>query len=158
MSNHAELLANLFGGGGHGGASGGRVDLPGVTIDTPLVVKVNGKVVDDTAQVYADLTKNYEIMKDNSIPAEKRAGMCKKIEIALAEDGQKGRTTSEIIKDVVTEIRKTQPATTKTTTGKAGKGGKGKKTQGHQEPQQTGKAGGKHKPKKGGKRHFEVAA
>ena len=163
MSNHAELLANLFGGGGHGGASGGRVDLPGVTIDTPLVVKVNGKVVDDTASVYADLTKNYEIMKDSSIPAEKRAGMCKKIEIALAEEGQKGRTTSEIIKDVVTEIRKNQPATTKTTTGKSGKagksgkGGRGQKTQGQQNPQQTGKAGGKHKPQKGGKRHFDVA-
>ncbi|MBR1943500.1 hypothetical protein IJ843_07175 [bacterium] len=152
-SNHAELLANLFGGGGHGGASGGRVDLPGVTIDTPLVVKVNGKVVDDTASVYADLTKNYEIMKDNNIPAEKRAGMCKKIEIALAEDGQQGRTTSEIIKDVVKEIRKNQPATNTKETGK------GQKTQGHNDNhQQTGKAGGKHKPHKGGKRHFDVAA
>ena len=167
MSNHAELLANLFGGGGHGGASGGRVDLPGVNIDTPLVVKVNGKVVDDTASVYADLTKNYEIMKDNKIPAEKRAGMCKKIEIALAEEGQKGRTTSEIIKDVVTEIRKNQPATNVVSngkngkagkSGKSGKGGRGQKTQGQQQPQQTGKSGGKHKPQKGGKRHFEVAA
>lgn len=159
MSNHAELLANLFGGGGHGGASGGRVDLPGVTIDTPLVVKVDGKVVDDTAQVYADLTKNYEIMKDNKIPAEKRAGMCKKIEIALAEQGQAGRTTSEIIKDVVSEIRKNQPATTtEKTNGKGGKSGKGHKTQGHEGHQRPGKSGGKHKPKKGGKRHFEVAA
>lgn len=160
MSNHAELLANLFGGGGHGGASGGRVDLPGVTINTPLVIKVNGKVVDDTASVYADLTKNYEIMKDNSIPAEKRAGMCKKIEIALAEDGQKGRTTSEIITDVVKEIRKNQPATNAVPekTGKAGKGGRGQKTHGHDSNPQTGKAGGKHKPQKGGRRHFEVAA
>ena len=154
-SNHAELLANLFGGGGHGGASGGRVDLPGVEVNTPLVVKVDGKVVDDTASVYADLTKNYEIMKDNSIPAEKRAGMCKKIEIALAEDGQHGRTTSQIITDVVKEIRKNQPAVeTKDT-----KSGKGQKTQGHHDNhQQTGKAGGKHKPHKGGKRHFDVAA
>ena len=152
-SNHAELLANLFGGGGHGGASGGRVDLPGVEINTPLVIKVDGKVVDDTASVYADLTKNYEIMKDNSIPAEKRAGMCKKIEIALAEEGQQGRTTSQIITDVVKEIRKNQPATNTQTTGK------GQKTQGHKgQPQHTGKAGGKHKPHKGGKRHFDVAA
>ena len=154
MSNHAELLANLFGGGGHGGASGGRVDLPGVTIDTPLVIKVNGKTVDDTASVYADLAKNYEIMKDNNIPAEKRASMCKKIEIALAGEGEKGRTTSEIIKDVVTEIRKSQPATNSTK-----ESGKGQKTNGHHDNhQQTGKAGGKHKPHKGGKRHFEVAA
>ena len=70
-----------------------------------------------------------------------------------AEDGQVGRTTSEIIKDVVKEIRKNQPATT------TQKPGKGQKTQGHKgQPQHTGKAGGKHKPHKGGKRHFDVAA
>jgi len=109
MSNHAELLANLFAGGGHGGASGGRVDLPGVTVDTPLVVKVDGEVVDDMASVYADLKNNNKIMNDNSIPAAKRAGRCKKIEVALAEDGENGRTATEIITDVVAEIRKSQP-------------------------------------------------
>ena len=114
LSNHAELLANLFGGGGHGGASGGRVDLPGVTIDTPLVVKIDGEVVNDNAKIFEDLTKNYEIMKDTNIPEGDRAGMCKKIEIALAEDGQKGRTTSEIITDVVKEIRKHQVLPEKT--------------------------------------------
>ncbi len=158
MSNHAELLANLFGGGGHGGASGGRVDLPGVEINTPLVVKVDGKVEEDTAKVYAELTRNYNIMKDNNIPAEQRAGKCKKIEIALAEEGQTGRTTSEIIKDVVKEIRKNQPATTTATT----KGQKGQKGQGHHHDNQVQ---GNHKPHggkkphghKGGRRLFEVA-
>ena len=158
MSDHAEILANLFGGGGHGGASGGRVDLPGVQIDTPLVIKVNGKVVDDTAEVYKDLRNNYNIMKDNKIPAEQRAGKCKKIEIALAEEGQKGRTTTEIIKDVVTEIRKGQPATNAEKPQRGQKSGKGQKTQGQDYPQRSGKAGGKHRPHKGGKRHFEVAA
>ena len=158
MSDHAEILANLFGGGGHGGASGGRVDLPGVQIDTPLVIKVNGKVVDDTAEVYKDLRNNYNIMKDNKIPAEQRAGKCKKIEIALAEEGQKGRTTTEIIKDVVTEIRKGQPATNAEKPHRGQKSGKGQKTQGQDYPQRSGKAGGKHRPHKGGKRHFEVAA
>lgn len=158
-SNHAELLANLFGGGGHGGASGGRVDLPGVTVDTPLVVKVDGKVVDDTASVYADLTKNYEIMKDNNIAPEKRAGMCKKIEIALAEDGQKGRTTSEIITDVVREIRKNQPATNKVDNSKSnGKhgGNRADGNYGHNNSGKAGKAHGKHG--KHGKRHFDAAA
>lgn len=157
MSNHAELLANLFGGGGHGGASGGRVDLPGVEINTPLVVKINGKVEEDTAKVYEELTRNYNIMKDNNIPAEQRAGKCKKIEIALAEEGQKGRTTSEIIKDVVKEIRKTQPATTSTST----KGTKGPKGHGHHDNQVQGnhKPHGGKKPHghKGGRRLNEVA-
>jgi len=158
MSNHAELLANLFGGGGHGGASGGRVDLPGVEINTPLVVKINGKVEEDTAKVYEELTRNYNIMKDNNIPADQRAGKCKKIEIALAEEGQKGRTTSEIIKDVVKEIRKNQPATTTATT----KGQKGQRGQGHHHDNQVQ---GNHRPHggkkphghKGGRRLFEVA-
>ena len=163
MSNHAELLANLFGGGGHGGASGGRVDLPGVTINTPLVVKVNGKVVDDTAEVYKDLKQNYEIMKDNNIPAEQRAGKCKKIEIALAEDGQKGRTTSEIIQDVVKEIRKGQPATNAVKGGKGPRGPKGpkggKRPEANQQAQQGQKAHGGKKPHghKGGRRLNEVA-
>ena len=163
MSNHAELLANLFGGGGHGGASGGRVDLPGVTINTPLVVKVNGKVVDDTAEVYKDLKQNYEIMKDNNIPAEQRAGKCKKIEIALAEDGQKGRTTSEIIQDVVKEIRKGQPATNAVKGGKSPRGPKGpkggKRPEANQQAQQGQKAHGGKKPHghKGGRRLNEVA-
>ena len=158
MSNHAELLANLFGGGGHGGASGGRVDLPGVEIDTPLVVKINGKVEEDTAKVYEELTRNYNIMKDNNIPADQRAGKCKKIEIALAEDGQKGRTTSEIIKDVVKEIRKGQPATNSTTNTKGSRGPKG---HGHNDNQVQGnhKPHGGKKPHghKGGRRLYEVA-
>lgn len=81
-----------------------------------------------------------------------------KIEIALAEEGQKGRTTTEIIKDVVTEIRKTQPATNAEKPHRGQKSGKGQKTQGQDYPQRSGKAGGKHRPHKGGKRHFEVAA
>lgn len=163
MSNHAEILANLFGGGGHGGASGGRVDLPGVTINTPLVIKVNGKVVEDTAEVYKDLKQNYEIMKDNNIPAEKRAGKCKKIEIALAEDGQKGRTTSEIIQDVVKEIRKGQPATNAVKGGKGPRGPKGpkggKRPEANQQAQQGQKPQGGKKPHghKGGRRLNEVA-
>lgn len=166
MSDHAEILANLFGGGGHGGASGGRVDLPGVTIDTPLVIKVNGKVVDDTAEVYKDLRNNYNIMKDNNIPAEQRAGKCKKIEIALAEDGQKGRTTSEIIKDVVKEIRKGQPATNAVGGNRGPRGPKGPKgpkggrrPEANQQAQQGQKAQGGKKPHghKGGRRLNEVA-
>ena len=163
MSNHAELLANLFGGGGHGGASGGRVDLPGVTVSTPLVIKVNGKVVEDTAEVYKDLKQNYEIMKDNNIPAEQRAGKCKKIEIALAEDGQKGRTTSEIITDVVREIRKGQPATNQVKGGRGPKGTKGSKggrrPEANQQAQQGHKPQGGKKPHghKGGRRLNEVA-
>lgn len=161
MSNHAELLANLFGGGGHGGASGGRVDLPGVEIDTPLVIKQNGKVITDNAVVLEGLKRNNAIMNDESIPATERAAKCQKFEIALAGEGEEGRTTTEIITDIVREIRKNQPATTKETTG-------GKRPQGSRKPQgnhQQQNVQGGRKPQggkkphghKGGRRLNEVA-
>ena len=85
--------------------------------------------------------------------------MCKKIEIALAEDGQKGRTTSEIITDVVREIRKNQPATNKVDNSKSnGKhgGNRADGNYGHNNSGKAGKAHGKHG--KHGKRHFDAAA
>ena len=153
LSNHAELLANLFGGGGHGGASGGRVDLPGVTVSTPLVVKIDGEVVDDNAKIYEELTKNYDIMKDTTIPEGDRAAKCKKIEIALAEDNQNGRTTSEIITDVVKEIRKHQVLPEKTNK----KGRKANKTD-NNEVNQTSKGNGRRKSGKSKRRHFSEVA
>jgi len=104
-SDHAELLASLFGGGGHGGASGARVDLPNVDIDTPLIVKINGKVENDAEKIYQTIRKNYNIMHDSSIDVNKRAGMCSKVKVDLAEYGQEGRTVSQLIQDVTQEIR-----------------------------------------------------
>ena len=104
-SDHAELLASLFGGGGHGGASGARVDLPNVDIDTPLVVKINGKVENNPEEIYKTIRKNYNIMHDSSIDVNKRAGMCSKVKVDLAQNGQEGRTVSQLIQDVTREIR-----------------------------------------------------
>ena len=104
-SDHAELLASLFGGGGHGGASGARIDLPNIELDTPLVVKINGKVENDAEKIYQAIRKNYNIMHDSSINVNKRAGMCSKVKVDLADYGQEGRTVSQLIQDVTQEIR-----------------------------------------------------
>ena len=109
ISNHAEIIANLFGGGGHGGASGGRVDIPGVEIDTKLAVKINDQVQDDMKVVYDTLIKNNNIMKDNRLSNDEKKAMCEKISLSKAEDGT-GRTTNELIKGVTSEIRKAQNA------------------------------------------------
>ncbi|MBQ6516394.1 hypothetical protein IJI31_04370 [bacterium] len=104
-SDHAELLASLFGGGGHGGASGARVDLPNVDLDTPLVVKIDGKIENDAEKIYQTIRKNYNIMHDSSININKKAGMCSKVKVDLAPYWYEGRTVSQLIQDVTQEIR-----------------------------------------------------
>lgn len=104
-SDHSELLASLFGGGGHGGASGARIDLPNVNIDTPLVVKIDGKVEDDAEKIYKTIRKNYDIMHDSSIDVNKRADLCQSVKIDLAKINQPGRNVSQLIQDITKEIR-----------------------------------------------------
>jgi nanoRNase/pAp phosphatase (c-di-AMP/oligoRNAs hydrolase) len=99
-SIHAELLATLFGGGGHGGAAGGRVDLPGVEIDSPLAVTINGKLENDMSKVLEELKNNYEIMH------KKAKGKPKQIKVVM---DQSGVPINDLIANVVTEIRKDQP-------------------------------------------------
>ncbi len=96
-STHAAVLASLFGGGGHGGAAGGRVDLPGVTLDTKLAVKLNGKTESDPAKILAALENNYAILKDRD--ASKTP-----IEVELVKDDQ-GRTTADLLTAVVGALR-----------------------------------------------------
>ena len=105
ISDHSELLASLFGGGGHGGASGARIDLPGVNVDTPLVVKIDGKVEDDAEKIYKTIRKNYDIMHDSNIDVNKRADLCKDVKIDLAGINQPGRNVSQLIQDVTEQIR-----------------------------------------------------
>lgn len=103
-SDHAELLASLFGGGGHGGAAGGRVDLPNVELDSKLAVKINGEIVSSPQIIYQELRHNYAIMHDSNIDPEDKKTMTKKIEVTMAEGGS-GRTTTELITDIVEQIR-----------------------------------------------------
>ena len=107
-SEHAELLANLFGGGGHGAAAGARVDLPGVTLTTPLGVKINGQIERNNAAIIKALKFNMELMRDNKISdAEKKT---RKIPIEMVLDPQ-GKNCAETLESIVGEIRKTQPKT-----------------------------------------------
>lgn len=106
-SDHAELLASLFGGGGHGGAAGGRIDLPNIELDSKIAVKIDGEIMAEPETIYQELKHNYEIMHDSSINPEQKKSMAKKIEIAIAKE-ETGKTTTETITDIVKEIRKEQ--------------------------------------------------
>lgn len=107
-SIHAELIASLFGGGGHGGAAGGRVDLPGVEIDTPLAVKVGGKVETDAAKILKTLKENYKYSHDTEITPDEQRAKIVPMELVIA-DKETGKTTADLIRALVTEIRKEQP-------------------------------------------------
>jgi len=105
MSDHAELIASLFGGGGHGGAAGGRVDLDGVNLDTPLVVKIDGEIENDMKKVYHALRENYKYVHDHNILPENVAQLCKSIKVDLADESAEGRNVSELIRDITSVIR-----------------------------------------------------
>ena len=100
---HAELIANLFGGGGHGGASGGRVDLPGVTLATPLAVEINGKKAENMQEVYEQLKENHEIMNNPNLSEKKQTEQYKKVKVVLDD---KGKCCAALIKDLTVEMRK----------------------------------------------------
>ncbi|MFA6988774.1 MAG: DHH family phosphoesterase [Candidatus Gastranaerophilaceae bacterium] len=106
-STHSELLANLFGGGGHGGASGGRVDLPGVTLKTPLGVEIEGVKVNDPTKILEQLEENHKVMNNNDLSDEQKIATCKKVKVVLDNEG---KPCADLINDLVVVIRKNQDA------------------------------------------------
>lgn len=106
-SNHAELLSSIFDGGGHGGASGGRIDLPGVTIDSKLAVTIDGKVEYNIGKVMSMARHNLDVLHDvNLTPEQKREQMH---EVKVTIDENQGKTFHELIADMVKDIRAHQP-------------------------------------------------
>lgn len=145
-STHAEMIASLFGGGGHGGAAGGRVDLPGVELDTPLCVKVAGKTETNYAKVLQALQTNYEIQHKYKATPEDKARI---VDIHVEKDPNGVRTT-EIIKGLVTEIRSTQEPFVAEAKSSTKSNSAGKSTQRHDDYQQHNSG---HKSKKKKKKH-----
>ena len=111
-SDHGELIANLFGGGGHGGASGGRVDLPGVTIDSKLAVLINGRKETDSKVIYGTLRKNVDVRNDNSLSDDEKLDETAKVSLVMDDSG---RTCTDLIESISTEIRDNQEAKPKST-------------------------------------------
>lgn len=106
-SDHAELLASIFDGGGHGGASGGRIDLPGVEINSKLAVMIDGKTEYDPKKVINMARHNLDVLHDvNLTPEQKRAQMH---DVKVTIDENQGKEFHELIADFVKQIRATQP-------------------------------------------------
>lgn len=102
-TDYAELIANLFNGGGHGGAAGGSIKGDNININSTFSVMIQGKKVTDKKEIYSLLEQNYEIMHDKALSPEDRKRLCTKFELVKDEQG---KTSMEIIEDVVAEMRK----------------------------------------------------
>jgi nanoRNase/pAp phosphatase (c-di-AMP/oligoRNAs hydrolase) len=104
-SDHGELLANLFGGGGHGGASGGRVDLPGIEINSKLAVLINGKKEYNSKVIYDTLRKNVDVRNDDSLSDDEKLDLTAKVDLKIDNSG---KTCTDLIESVTKEIRSKQ--------------------------------------------------
>lgn len=80
-----------------------------LNFNSKLVVKVDGQVANDAKIIYDAANNNVNVSNNNKINFKDKSRMMKKIEIDMSQDGT-GRTCSELIKDVLTEIRKANPA------------------------------------------------
>lgn len=95
-TNYAGLLATLFGGGGHPSASGAGLSLPGLTAESKLSIKLDGKIETDMAKIHEALENNYEVNYFNSPKPSA------KIELFIDDNGVK---IENLISDLTTQIR-----------------------------------------------------
>lgn len=99
---HAELLALLFNGGGHGNAAGGGLVGKDITLNSTFNAIIGGKKAVNPEKIYAALIKNYEIMNNKDLSTlEKETA---KLKIELVQD-EKGKKPVELIEEVVKRIR-----------------------------------------------------
>jgi nanoRNase/pAp phosphatase (c-di-AMP/oligoRNAs hydrolase) len=103
-TNHAALLAGLFGGGGHGAAAGGRLSAPELNFDTKLQVHIDGNKINDPAIILNALENNFKIINPSNDESEKSL-VFKKISVTVSPDQNKGKTVTDLVEDVVKEIR-----------------------------------------------------
>lgn len=99
---YSELLASLFNGGGHGAAAGGYLNGKGITLNSKFSAVIDGQKETDTKKIYETLMKNYKIRKSPMSSSEQER-LCR--EIKLVNDEENGATSTQIIEDMVKQIR-----------------------------------------------------
>ncbi len=99
---HADLLASLFGGGGHGAAAGAKLDLDDINVNSKIDVCIDGKIEKDTQKIYQTLIQNYKIKHDKKLTDTEKEKLSHKINILKANDGY---GIQELISNIVFEIR-----------------------------------------------------
>ncbi len=100
----AEMLASLFGGGGHGSASGGRIDFPGVTLESKLGVLINGRPVlnQDPKTILSVLEKNYAILHHPKLTDAQKKAQLTPIQVVSDPNG---KTCTDLVTAMVSQMR-----------------------------------------------------
>lgn len=96
-TNYAEILAGLFNGGGHGSAAGGRIDLPGIDLNSLISIKIDENIEKNPAKIYKALKDNYQVRHNI-----KKSDMLHKFETVIDSNG---KSIQDSIKDIVLELR-----------------------------------------------------
>lgn len=104
-TEHAELLASLFGGGGHGAASGARIDLPGIELNTPLAIQINGQVSNDPAAALKILRANMAVNHNSQLTDDQKKQMTTPISVV---ENAAGKPAADLLADLVGAIRQEQ--------------------------------------------------
>lgn len=99
---YAEQLASLFGGGGHGSASGARITIKDVELTSPLAIKIDGEVEYSPDKIYKALQENYDIK--NNPKMSDNIDQLHKFETIIDE---KGLPVNDLINSIVSVIRDT---------------------------------------------------
>lgn len=106
-SNAAQIIGALFGGGGHAAASGASILMKDLTFDSKLKVKINGVVEDDSKTIYDTLVKNINLSERGNISTKGKSLQKNRVELVMSDDDE-GKTCSELINDITSEIRQKQ--------------------------------------------------
>ena len=100
---YSEMLASLFGGGGHGSAAGGRITIEDVELTSPLAIKVDGEIECNPQKIYQAMVENYDIKNNQELtPLEAKEKM-HKFETVIDEEN--GMPINDLLNTLVTQIR-----------------------------------------------------
>lgn len=101
---YAEMLASLFGGGGHGSAAGGRITIEDVELTSPLAMKIDGEVEYNPQKIYQAMVENYEIKNNMDLSPLEAKEKLHKFEPVIDEEN--GLPINELLNGIVTVIRR----------------------------------------------------
>lgn len=113
-TNHAAIIASLFGGGGHGAAAGGRLAGENISFDSKLLVLLDGKVETDAQKILKALNDNFKV-DHSKVPEEQKTQLTRQVKVIQSPNEQEGKSVHELIKSLVAEIRKSQKIQTEPT-------------------------------------------
>lgn len=101
-TNYAEMIAGMFGGGGHASAAGARIELPNINVKSKIALIIDGQLQTNPYKIYNALQDNYDIKHDKDIPEEDKSQQMHTIEVVETPEG---KSIQGLITNVVKVMR-----------------------------------------------------